>query len=102
MRTIDILTTLKAEVERQSMYANTDGEPDSDTSCDAAHWLQKAVDEIESLRAENKKLTEENIELSIENKCAFGWAYGAGRVSKTDDVKGARELYESGLNGAGR
>jgi len=47
----DILIVIKAEAERQAMYANTDGEPCSDTSCDASHWLDMAAKEIERLRA---------------------------------------------------
>ncbi len=64
--------------------------------------LDEALAEIDALQAENEKLYQKNTELSIENICAFGYAYGAGRVSKKDDVSAARELYESGLNGAGR
>ncbi len=64
--------------------------------------LAAAFVEIDALQADVDRLTKENTEVRMENICAFGYAYGAGRVSKTDDVRGARELYESGLNGAGR
>ena len=61
--------------------------------------LAAALVEINALQADVDRLTKENTDLSIENICAFGWAYGAGRVAKTDDLKGAKELYKSGLNG---
>ena len=71
MKTTPLLTSLKAETERQTQYANTDGWADSNTSCDAAYWLQKAVDRIENLehnlrveRLERDRFWQETIELT--------------------------------------
>ena len=57
MNNNDLVKMLKAEHERQSHYANHEGAADSDTSCDAARCLDKAVVALSALLVEVDELT---------------------------------------------